>query len=88
MLNLPTDSPIPRIGRDSGGYASRHRDLHTADPDFKGVICPECDSDTLEVISLFGGATSEIMFRCNECDTSFNWIKWRGKLPPTPSIKE
>ncbi|MEE2997637.1 MAG: hypothetical protein VX700_10910 [Pseudomonadota bacterium] len=87
---MPTDGPpddgVTRIGRDPGGYAARQRDLHTGDPDFEGVTCPECGSADLEVISLFGGATSEVMFGCRSCDTSFNWIKWRGKLPPAPSV--
>ncbi|MAM69121.1 MAG: hypothetical protein CMM12_10225 [Rhodospirillaceae bacterium] len=92
MPSLPTDEPSgradARIGRDPGGYATRHRNLHSGDPDFDGVVCPECNSDDLEVISLFGGAASEVMFRCRACDTSFNWIKWRGKLPPAPSVDD
>ena len=87
---MPTDDspggPDARIGRDPGDIAARHRDLHSGDPDLDGVTCPECDSDALEVVSLFGGAASEVMFRCKSCDTSFNWIKWRGKLPPAPSV--
>jgi hypothetical protein len=82
---LPTDEPAHRVGRAAGGYGTRHRDLHSADPDFDGVTCPHCDSNDLEVISLFGGAASEVMFRCRGCSTSFNWIKWQGKLPPAPS---
>ncbi|NBP73511.1 MAG: hypothetical protein EBU57_10220 [Alphaproteobacteria bacterium] len=89
---MPTDDTedrtVARIGRDTGGYAARQRDLHSGDPDFEGVTCPECNSDDLEVISLFGGAASEVMFRCRGCDTSFNWIKWRGKLPPAPSVDD
>jgi len=84
----PDSAPTDRIGRAAGGYATRHRDLHSNDPDFEGVTCPDCDSDDLEVISLFGGAASEVMFRCHACSTSFNWIKWRGKLPPAPSVDD
>lgn len=83
---MPTDRSIPRIGRAPGGIAARHRELYTGDPDFEGVECPECKSQDLEVISLFGGAASEVMFRCRGCETSFNWVKWRGKLPPAPSV--
>ena len=57
---MPTDetdksarTPGSRIGRAAGGYATRHRDLHSGDPDFEGVTCPDCDSDDLEVVSLF-----------------------------------
>ncbi|MAJ92858.1 MAG: hypothetical protein EVA87_01835 [Rhodospirillaceae bacterium] len=89
---MPTDetkdSTVTQIGRDTAGYAAKHRDLHSGDPDFEGVTCPECGADDLEVISLFGGAASEVMFRCRSCDTSFNWIKWRGKLPPAPSVND
>ena len=72
--------------KQSGGYAARHRQLHSGDPDFADVSCPDCGSRDLEVLSLFGGAASEVMFRCRGCDTSFNWIKWRGHLPPAPSV--
>jgi hypothetical protein len=88
MRNLPTDEPDARIGRDPNDHAARHRELHTDDPDFAGVACPECEGDDLEVVSLFGGAASEVMFRCRGCNTSFNWIKWRGKLPPAPSVDD
>lgn len=74
-----------RGGRRSGGHAARHRAAHSGDPDFDGVSCPDCGADDLEVLSLFGGAASEVMFRCRGCRTSFNWIKWRGRLPPVPS---
>ncbi len=57
---MPTDEPINRIGRPDGGYAARHRELHTGDPDFEGVACPDCASKDLEVVSLFGGAASEV----------------------------
>lgn len=84
----PATSAAGRVGREPGGYATRHRELHSDDPDFEGVTCPDCDNDDLEVVSLFGGAASEVMFRCRACSTSFNWIKWRGKLPPAPSVDD
>ncbi len=62
--------------------ALRQRRIHSADPDFAGVRCPDCDGGDLEVVSLFGGAASEILFRCNVCASCFNWIKWQGALPP------
>lgn len=61
----------------------RHREIHTGDKDFEGVVCPECDGDDLEVVSLFGGAASEVLFRCKACSSCFNWVKWRGALPPS-----
>jgi len=51
------------------------------DRDFEGVVCPHCQSDNNEVLSLFGGSSSEVLFKCSDCDTCFNWLKWRGALP-------
>lgn len=52
------------------------------DKDFADVRCPHCESAELVLVSLFGSSVSEVMFRCLACRTFFNWIKWRGKLPP------
>ena len=60
-----------------------HRTVHSGDPDFAEVRCPDCAAADLEVVSLFGGAASEVLFRCNRCASCFNWIKWRGALPPS-----
>lgn len=75
-----------RGARPPGGYAARQRELHSGDPDFEAASCPDCGGGDLEVLSLFGGAASEVLFRCRGCDTSFNWIKWAGRLPPAPSL--
>lgn len=63
--------------------AVRHRAVHSGDPDFAGVVCPDCLGEDLEVVSLFGGAASEVLFRCNACGSCFNWVKWQGALPPS-----
>lgn len=65
------------------GYAELQRAIHSRDPDFDGVECPDCRGTDLEVVSLFGGAASEVLFRCAACLSCFNWIKWRGRLPPS-----
>jgi hypothetical protein len=65
------------------GSAERQRAIHSRDPDFVGVECPDCRGTDLEVVSLFGGAASEVLFRCKACLSCFNWVKWRGRLPPT-----
>jgi hypothetical protein len=65
------------------GYGARHRAIHSRDPDFAGVECPDCRGSDLEVLSLFGGAASEVLFRCTACLSCFNWVKWRGRLPPS-----
>jgi len=54
------------------------------DPDFRGVVCPHCQSERIELVSLFGGSVSESLLRCKDCQSVFNWVKWRGKLPPAP----
>jgi hypothetical protein len=64
------------------GYGERQRAIHSRDPDFDGVECPDCGRGDLEVVSLFGGAASEVLFRCTACLSCFNWVKWRGRLPP------
>jgi len=63
--------------------AAPHSRIFAGDKDFAGVACPYCGSEDLTVQSLFGGSVSEVMFRCNGCKTCFNWVKWRGALPPT-----
>ena len=61
----------------------RQRQVHSDDPDFEDVTCPDCQGEHLEVVSLFGGAASEVLFRCLDCHHCFNWVKWRGHLPPS-----
>lgn len=63
--------------------AQRQRQVHGDDPDFEGITCPDCQGTRLELVSLFGGAASEVLFRCLGCHHCFNWVKWRGRLPPT-----
>jgi len=46
------------------------------------VACPWCDSENTRVISPFGGTVSEISMQCNDCKSTFGWMKWQGKLPP------
>lgn len=60
-----------------------HDSLYSGDPDFDGVACPDCGGENVRVQSLFGGAASEVLFWCADCRACFNWVKWRGALPPT-----
>jgi ribosomal protein S27E len=62
---------------------TRDAELWRNDPDFADVTCPDCGSRKISMVSLFGSAASEVMFQCDSCRACFNWIKWRGKLPPT-----
>lgn len=59
-----------------------------SDRDFEGVQCPHCASEDVSLVSLFGSSVSEVMFRCLACRTFFNWVKWRGMLPPTAADGE
>ncbi len=54
------------------------------DPDFTSVGCPHCATSPCKVLSIFGGAASEVLFQCPSCKTCFNWVKWQGKLPFEP----
>lgn len=71
------------MGSGAGSSRPLDGDIFADDADFKGVTCPHCKSEDLTVQSLFGGAASEVLFHCNACTSLFNWVKWRGKLPPT-----
>jgi ribosomal protein S27E len=55
------------------------------DPDFSGVTCPDCESSQIELVSLFGGSTSEVLFLCTQCRSCFNWVKWEHRMPPLPT---
>jgi hypothetical protein len=55
------------------------------DPDFAGVTCPDCDSSEIELVSLFGGNTSEVLFSCTRCRSCFNWVKWEHRMPRLPA---
>lgn len=55
------------------------------DPDFSGVSCPDCERSEIELVSLFGGSTSEVLFLCTHCRSCFNWVKWQHQLPPLPA---
>lgn len=58
------------------------------DDDFKDVRCPHCESGEITLVSLFGSSVSEVMFRCLDCHTFFNWVKWQGRLPASPALDE
>lgn len=45
------------------------------------VSCPWCESKNTRMASLFGGTVSEISMQCEDCNSTFGWMKWEGKLP-------
>jgi uncharacterized Zn finger protein len=56
-----------------------------SDSDFAEVTCPDCGANDVELVSLFGGATSEALFYCGRCGSCFTWVKWRHRLPVIPA---
>ena len=58
------------------------------DPDFADVTCPDCGGSAVDLVSLFGGSTAEVLFSCEQCRSCFNWVKWRHKLPPVPAHRD
>ncbi|MQA04980.1 MAG: hypothetical protein GEV07_20415 [Streptosporangiales bacterium] len=71
--------------RDGGSRRPPDSELFPVDPDFADVVCPDCAGHDIEVASLFGSTTSEVLFRCISCHSLFNWVKWRHQLPPVPA---
>ncbi|MGI9283867.1 MAG: hypothetical protein ACR2P1_00605 [Pseudomonadales bacterium] len=45
------------------------------------IPCPWCKSCDTRVVNPFGGTVSEISMQCNDCKSTFGWMKWQGKLP-------
>jgi ring-1,2-phenylacetyl-CoA epoxidase subunit PaaD len=45
------------------------------------VPCPWCESKNTRVVSPFGGTVSEISMQCDDCSSTFGWMKWEGRLP-------
>jgi uncharacterized Zn finger protein (UPF0148 family) len=45
------------------------------------VRCPWCESENTRVVSPFGGTVSEVSMQCDDCKSTFGWMKWQGKLP-------
>jgi ribosomal protein S27E len=59
--------------------------LFPVNPEFTDVHCPDCGTAEIEVVSLFGSSTSEVLFQCLHCRSLFNWVKWSHRLPPIPA---
>lgn len=55
---------------------------------FADVCCPDCGTSDVEIASLFGSTTSEVLFQCLQCRSFFNWIKWCHQLPPIPARRD
>ena len=44
-------------------------------PPSKNVICPQCDSIEVEVISNFGSTACKALYKCNNCEEPFHHFK-------------
>ena len=50
--------------------------------DFDGTIaCPWCESKNTRLVSPYGPSVAEMMFKCQDCEQSFGWLKWEHRLP-------
>jgi ring-1,2-phenylacetyl-CoA epoxidase subunit PaaD len=61
--------------------AAPGQQLESSDLFDEQVACPWCESKNTHVLSLFGGTVSEISMQCDDCKSTFGWMKWQGKLP-------
>ena len=44
-------------------------------PPFHEVICPQCDSQNVKVISEFGSTACKALYKCSECKEPFHYFK-------------
>ena len=44
-------------------------------PPSSGVICPQCDSEEVEVISDFGSTACKALYKCKKCNEPFHYFK-------------
>lgn len=45
-----------------------------------GPACPFCGSDRTELLSLFGSTSLTSQYRCANCRSAFEYVKW-GTVP-------
>ena len=44
-------------------------------PPSSNIICPQCDSSEIEVISDFGSTACKALYKCNQCNEPFHHFK-------------
>ena len=44
-------------------------------PPSSNIICPQCDSSEIEVISDFGSTACKALYKCNKCNEPFHYFK-------------
>ena len=45
------------------------------------VLCPWCESPNTRMVSPYGPSVAEMLFKCEDCQGSFGWLKWEQRLP-------
>ena len=72
-MSDPSKVPVSSVSAgEQGVYAEKFDD---------SILCPWCESENSRVVSPFGGTVSEVLFRCEDCEGVFGWMKWDGRLP-------
>lgn len=66
---------------DSIGTANTPSNKLFSDQYDQEVACPWCESVDTRVVSPFGGTVSEVLFRCEACESVFGWMKWESRIP-------
>ncbi len=44
-------------------------------PPYSIVVCPQCDSQNVEVISEFGSTACKALYKCSDCSEIFHYFK-------------
>ena len=58
----------------SEGVKAKLKDAGIAPPS-NNIICPQCDSSEIEVISDFGSTACKALYKCNQCNEPFHHFK-------------
>ena len=45
------------------------------------VLCPWCESPNTRLVSPYGPSVAEMLYKCDDCQDSFGWLKWEQRLP-------
>ncbi len=53
---------------------------HAEHPE-REVLCPWCESANTSMVSPYGPSVAEMLYKCEDCQGSFGWLKWEQRLP-------
>lgn len=62
-------------------YRREGRNGATAQSAEREVLCPWCQSPNTRMVSPYGPSVAEMLFKCEDCQDSFGWLKWEQRLP-------